>query len=61
MLLQEGLISCKKTEIYWYYQLNGHEPKSYETIGSVDGHFFIIYLLKHVKDRINTLNIKNVF
>ena len=26
-----------------HYQLNGHEPKSYETIGSVAGVFFNIY------------------
>ena len=38
----------------WYRQLNGHEPKSYETIGRVAGRLF-----KHVKDRINSLNLKN--
>ena len=43
----------------WYRQLNGHEPKSYETIGRVAGLFFKICLFKHVKDRINSLNLKN--
>ena len=38
----------------WYRQLNGHEPKSYETIGRVAGRLF-----KHVEDRINSLNLKN--
>ena len=31
-----------KNVIQGYYQLNGHEPKSYETIGSVAGLFLKI-------------------
>ena len=46
----------KLCESQLHCQLKGHEPKRYEAIGGVDGLFFIIYSIKHVQDRINTLN-----
>ena len=36
----------------------GHEPKLYETVTSAVGLVYNIYLLKHDKDQINTLNLK---
>ena len=35
-----------------------YESMLYEAVSSVAGPFFIIYSFKHVKDRINTLNLK---
>ena len=38
-------------------KLKGHEHELYETIISVVGLAFNIYLFKHDKDQINTLNL----